>query len=466
MNHKIGTGVFSVALILLFPGLVLASGTVAATTTATTSAAALKADIERTGLQFFLDHAHPMTGMVRDRAENFDSTPEWNRVASIASTGFGLAVVANSASRGKMERAAGEAYVLRALRFARDRVARYKGWFVHFVDWETGERMWRSEYSTIDTALFLAGAMYATQVFADNVEIGAITRSLYAELDFIDMMTDGGKFAEKRTLSMAYSPEMGYTKSQWDMYAEEMILLVLGLGHPTKPLPTDAWLAWSRKRNEIPNGKQVMGLGEALFVHQYSQVFLDFRGFNDGFPNYHDNSTAITSHHRLIAQTDHRFKTLKAGFWGFSAGDSPSGYRVWSPLQYEGTVCVGCTVASAMFVGERVVEDLVDWINGPHREQVWGRYGFVDSVDLDSDWFAPNVLGITVGPAALAVANIEMGTSVWKDFMRIPEIARGLERASMAGLEAQGARTLGVKTATGAGEDSAKNVERARPQVF
>lgn len=392
---------------------------------------ALGREITRTGLNYFLENAHPETGLVRDRADNFRETPATNRVASIAATGFGLAVVANAAVQGAMETAAAEAYVLRALRFSRDQVPRYRGWFLHFVDWQTGRRMWNSEYSTIDTALFLAGALYASQVFERNAEIGQITRQIYRETDFIDFMTDGGAKPEKRTISMAWSPEHGYTPSQWNMYAEEMVLLVLGLGHPERPLPAEAWRAWQRKMSEVPDRQTLMGLSEALFVHQYSQLFLDLRAFHDGFPNYHDNSRRMTAHHRAVARADLRFRTLREGFWGFSAGDSPDGYRVASPLDYQSTVCVGCVAASAMFDdGDEVMADLSGWLGGAYKQKIWGRYGFVDSLDLDRGWFAPEVIGITVGPAVLAQADRDEETSVWKDFMKIQEIKNGLARAA------------------------------------
>lgn len=391
---------------------------------------ALSREISRTGLNYFLENAHPDTGLVRDRADNFRDTPASNRVASIAATGFGLAVVANASIQGLMESAKAEEYVLRALRFSRDHVPRYHGWFLHFVDWQTGARMWNSEYSTIDTALFLAGALYASQVFEHNAEISQITRQIYRETDFIDFMTDGGTKPDKRTLSMAWGPENGYTPAQWNMYAEEMILLVLGLGHPEHPLPTEAWRAWQRKMSDVPDRQTLMGLSEALFVHQYSQIFLDLRTFHDGFPNYHENSRRMTLYHRTVARADHRYRTLREGFWGFSAGDSPDGYRVASPLYYQSTVCVGCVVASAMLDADDVLADLSGWLGGAYKSHIWGRYGFIDSLDLDRNWFGQEVIGITVGPAFLAQADRDEETSVWKAFMKIPEIKSGLARAA------------------------------------
>lgn len=400
---------------------------------ASLSPAQTQVELERTALAYFIDNAHPETGMVLDRATNFTANPKSNTVASIAATGFGIAVISNASERGMMDRGVAQDYVLKALRFARDHVARRNGWFLHFYDWESGARVWASEYSTIDTALFLAGALYAGEVFA-NSEITAISHQLYADLDFNDPMTNGGQLPLKRTLSMAYSPESGYTPAEWNMYAEEMILILLGLGHPTNPLPLETWTAWSR--DEMPlqaSSTKLMGNGQALFVHQYSHLFVDFRHFNDGFPNYFQNSVAISQHHREFIQTETTHKTMREGFWGFSAGEAPGGnYQVYTPLSYVGTVCIGCAVGSAMFMPAEVLADASRWMSGPYSARLWGKYGFVDSLDLDQDWFADVVLGITVGPVFLSLANMEDQTSIWRAFMQIPQIQTAMKRAAEA----------------------------------
>ena len=390
--------------------------------------AEIRAEVERSALRYFLEQAHPQTGMVRDWAENFSDTPANNRVGSIAATGFGFVVVANAARRGWVDRDFARAYVLKTLRFCRQSVARHKGWFLHFVDWETGERAINSEYSTIDTALLLAGALYAARVLEDP-SADRLAHELYREMDFPDMLTDGGQKPRKLTLSRALWPGQPHTDGQWDMYAEHMILLLMGLGSPTHPLPREAWLAWDRSRKTLPNGKSVMGLEGTLFLHQYSQLFIDFQNYDDGFPNYHANSRVATEWHRELMSKDQRFKTLREGFWGFSAGQSPKGYEAWDPTHYAGTVCIGCTVGSAMLWPEVVLDDLVRWRHGPYAGQIWGRYGFTDSIDLDQKWFSSKVLGITVGPGYMAMANLSPETSIWRDFMQMPEIQVGLARA-------------------------------------
>jgi hypothetical protein len=392
----------------------------------------IKSEVEQTAIQYFIDNANPDTGLVLDRSENFIDNPATNNVASLAATGFGLAVISNAAMRGLIPHANAEEYALKTLRFIQSHVARRKGWFLHFVDWSTGERMWNCEYSTIDSALFIAGAMYAARIFSDNSEIERIVQGMYLDMDFQDMLTDGGERPDKKTLSMAYTDGIGYTRAQWDSYSEEKLLLILGLGHPTHPLDPSTWLAWSRAVSSLPDSSRIMGLGGALFEHQYSELFVDFRGFQDGFANYFQNSSRVTAYQRQLSREDRNFRTLREGFWGFSAGEDPDGYRVWSALYYRGTVCIGCVAGSVMYMPETILQDLSSWRSGPYGHLVWGRYGFIDSLNLDRAWFAPVVLGITKGPEYLSLANIEPRTSLWKDFMSIPAIQRGLARAASA----------------------------------
>jgi hypothetical protein len=315
----------------------------------------------------------------------------------------------------------------------RDHVARKYGWFLHWVDWETGARAWNSEYSTIDSALFLGGALYAARIFP-GTECAALVDQVYRETDFMAAMTDFGAKPDKRSLSMGYIEGRGWIDGQWDMYAEQRLLLILGLGHPENPLPAEAWLSFRRDTHRLPGGEDVMGLQEALFVHQYSELFLDFRGFGDPTADYWRNGERISRYHREIARGSRLYRTLEEGFWGFSAGESPEGYSVYSALKYRGTVCIGCTVASAMFMPDTVLADLGEWMKSPYRDRIWGRYGFSDSIDIDQDWFGSRVLGITVGPEYMSLANIGDDTSFWKEFMQIPEVKAGMEKAKSAGL--------------------------------
>lgn len=368
----------------------------------------IKKDIEKTALLYFIDEAHQDTGLVRDRANNFIQTPAHNRVSSIAATGFGLTAIAHAASTGNYDQKLAVKYVKKTLSFAKNHVPRMKGWFLHFVDWESGERVWKSEYSTIDTALFVAGALYAARVLKDQ-EIENLANELHRDMDFDFFLTDDGKKPQKKTLTLSWTPENGFVPYQWEAYSEQIILLILGLGHPTKPLPKETWHAWSRS---------LMGINMPLFIHQYSLLYLDFRKFNDGYKNYFQAGLRATLLHRNIMGRN--------GFWGLSAGESPNGYVVNSPLQSDGSICIGCAAGSLMFAPSEVYADVSKWKNGDSGKEIWGKYGLVDSINPDRNWFSPYVLGITKGPEYLSSVNTDNQSCIWNEFMRIPAINRAL----------------------------------------
>lgn len=365
----------------------------------------IRSEVEKTAIQYFIDNAHPETGLVSDKAPNFQKK-NVREVSSLAATGFGLSVIAHAAIHGKITKKFAEDYTIKTLKFIRDYVPHHKGWLLHFVNWETGERVWKSEYSTIDTALLLAGALYAAKVLK-NAEISELTHYIYDRVDYSSALTDEGRKPNKKTLSLSYTPENGWTSYQWETYAEQAILIVLGIGHPSRPLPVETWRAWRR---------DLMGIHMPLFIHQYSPVFIDFRNFPE---KIWDAGMAATFLSR---------NTGTKGYWGWSAGESPDGYLVSTPISHKATVCIGCAAGSAMFAPEIVMKDIYDWKNGQYGNKLWGRYGLTDSIDLERNWFSPYVLGITKGPEYLSVQNMEGRTSIWKDFMEIPAIKSALAK--------------------------------------
>jgi hypothetical protein len=85
-----------------------------------------------------------------------------------------------------------------------------------------------------------------------------------------------------------------------------------------------------------------------------------------------------------------------------------------------------------MYDPTTVLDDASAWMASPYRSSIWGRYGFVDSIDLDQHWFADRVLGITMGPIYMSLANTDDATSIWRGFQTIPEIQNALRRAAQA----------------------------------
>ncbi|HEX5082122.1 MAG TPA: hypothetical protein VFY40_08750, partial [Blastocatellia bacterium] len=80
-------------------------------------------DLSRRSFRFFQEQSDPNTGLARDRARTDGSShgEQQDKIASIASTGFGLTGWLIAAERGWVSKQSAREYVLTTLRFFADR---------------------------------------------------------------------------------------------------------------------------------------------------------------------------------------------------------------------------------------------------------------------------------------------------------------------------------------------------------
>jgi len=387
--------------------------------------------LQHRGFDFFWFEADPKTGLVKDRAGNRagDNYTE----ASIASTGFALASLPVAVKHGWVTRERAQERALTTLKFARDNTAQTNGWFYHFIDRTTGERAWKCELSSIDSALFLGGVLLAGECFGG--EVGEVANAIYRRVDFQWMLTDGGTKPNEKFLSHGWTPEGGFIKSRWLNYSEHLMLNLLAIGSPTHPIPAGCWEAWQRNVGEY-KGFKTFACGP-LFTYQYSQAFIDFRGKHDrqGF-NYFDASIQATKANRQFCiDQSAKYKTYGSNVWGLSACDKPiSGYEAYAappgkPI-HDGTIAPWATVASLPFAPEETLA-AVTHIYERFGDKLWGRYGFGNSFNLDRNWFAPDVIGIDLGAAILLIENARTGF-VWEHFMRTQPIKEAMKKAGFS----------------------------------
>src|SRR5581483_928601 len=140
-----------------------------------------------------------------------------HNISSIASTGFGLTALCIADHRGWHPAKEIRDRVRTTLRFALQGTPHEHGFLYHFIDAESGQRVWKCELSSIDTCLFLCGALTCRAYFQD-VEIRDLATQLYERVDWAWMM-NGGK-----TLSMGWFPDKGFLAARWDSYCELMML--------------------------------------------------------------------------------------------------------------------------------------------------------------------------------------------------------------------------------------------------
>ncbi|HJR59209.1 MAG TPA: glucoamylase family protein [Vicinamibacterales bacterium] len=389
-------------------------------------------ELSKRTFMFFWEQADPSTGIVRDRSRTDGSpSPSAPEIGSIASVGFGLSGLCIAAERGWLPREQVYHRARTTLRFFAARMEHERGWFFHFVNLRTGAREWKSELSSIDTALLLGGVLTARRCFASDPEIVRDADTIYRRMDF-QWMLAGDPFV----LSHGWKPESGFLTGRWDHYCELMILYLLGIGSPTHPIPAESWRAWSRPVMKFQAFTYISG-PDPLFVHQYSHAWVDFRGRRESTQtrtDWFENSVIATRAHKafcLSIASD--FPGYTGNVWGITASDSQKGYLAWGgPPRHkdiDGTVVPAAAAGSLMFTPDIALPALRE-MRQTFGDRIYGRYGFADAFHPTSGWVNPDVIGIDLGITLLSAENLRSGR-VWEWFMQNPEIRSALDRAGV-----------------------------------
>jgi hypothetical protein len=432
-------------------------------------AEALLADLEERTFRFFWERANPRNGLIPDRWPS----PSFS---SIAAVGFGLTAYPIGVARGWVSRTAAVERVLATLRFfatapqgeAAAGMTGHRGFYYHFLDMETGERYRDVELSTIDTALLLAGVLAAQSYFdgagGDEAEIRALADDLYARADWTWVQV------RPPAVSHGWRPEHGFIAYDWKGFNEAMILYVLALGSPTHAVGPEAWEAFtSTYRWADFHGYEHVNFAP-LFGHQYSHVWIDFRGIQDealrrrGI-DYFENSRRATLAQRAYAIANPgRFRDYGENVWGLSACDGPldvelevDGRKVRfftyaargaasTEVRDDGTIAPTAAASSIPFAPRETIAAVAEMARR-YGADLYGQYGFLDAFNPTFDlaravqhgrvvegkgWFDTDYLGIDQGPILAMIENYRSGM-VWDLMRKNPHIVRGLERAGFTG---------------------------------
>jgi hypothetical protein len=331
--------------------------------------------------------------------------------------------------------------------------AGYKGFFYHFLDIETGRRVWQCELSTVDSAFLCAGMLTAASYFdqdtADEAEVRWLADALYRRADW-DWARDGGP-----TLTHGWRPEIGFLPYRWEGY-EGLLLYVLGLGSPTHLLP---------RRATPPSARPTSGSGStagscstpgpcsppavapvdrlprpARRLHARPRQRLlreqpagDLRaaGVRGGKPAaVRGLRGALLGVHRLrrprLVQADGR--RGRAAVLRL--------HRPRRPVRPDdGTVAPWVVLASLSFAPEIVLPTVRNLagvkLGGPHQPYAF-RCSFNQTFRVDDSpagwWVTPHQFGIDQRPVVLMIENYRTGL-IWDLVRRCRPVATGLQRA-------------------------------------
>jgi hypothetical protein len=343
-----------------------------------------------------------------------------------------------------------------------------RGFYYHFLEFDTGHRFQTNELSTIDSSL-LFGGILTVQMYFDGdqpaeVEIRALADSIYLRAEWPYFLS------EDRTVFMAWRPERGLGPARWRGYDESLILHVLALGSPTHPLGKDTYDAFvsTYKWGEF-YGHEHLNFAP-LFGHQYSHIWIDFRGIQDEYMrargiDYFENSRRATLAQHAYAQDNPMgWRDYGENIWGLTASDGPSDttvtivgvsrrfHRYWArgaaldDIRDDGTIAPTAVGGSVPFAPEITIPAL-QAMRERYGEHLFTEYGFLDAFNPSVPegirvergtivpgvgWFDSDYLGIDQGPILLMIENHRSGL-IWELMKKSPYIVRGLCRAGFTG---------------------------------
>ena len=436
--------------------------------------AALVDDLQKRSFLYFWETGDRPYGLVPDRY------PYKEAFSSIAAIGFGLTAYAIGAEHGWITREQARERTLVTLRFFANArqgpelkgTSGYKGFFHHFLNLENGTRYssW-VELSSVDTTLLLGGVLFAQSYYdrddAPETEIRTLAETIYGRVDWPFMQV------RPPALSMGWHPETGFIPHDWIGYNEAMLVYVLALGSPTHPIGPEAWTAWTQGYAQgwgTYQGQEHLNFGP-LFGHQYSHVWIDFRGIADAYMrgkgiDYFENSRRATYAQRSYAvENPMGWADYGENVWGLTASDGPQAtvqsyrgtlreFRHYSARGAalvagwdDGTIAPTAAASSMPFAPE-IVQPAIEEMYRRYGKVIYSTYGFLDAFNRSYaftspalqygrqvegfGWVADDWLGIDQGPIVAMIENHRNGF-VWNVMRKNAHIRRGLERAGFTG---------------------------------
>lgn len=366
---------------------------------------ALVDDVSRRAFNYFWEQSPAPNYFTLDRAPNYPGKlPHEKTPASIAAIGYALSAYAIGSHRGWVPKRRALDRTIKTMERVLDKAPSHRGWFYHWFDPVTGERMWDCEVSTIDTSIFLNSLVMAEGYFK-SPKLTALANKVYERIDWKFMLTDDGAKPDSLFFTMGWRPETKFIGARWDDFNELMHLYLIA--YTLWPdMPKASWDKW--KRNErIYKGIEFLR-GGPLFLHQMANGWWDFKGRRDrlGYDYWVDSRNATLAQIAYCNDNPKGWKGYGGDIWGLSASDFPGGYTAsGAPVDVNdvGTLAPVAATASMPFTPAESIRATEAFVH--QYPKSYGTYGFTTGMDIGKDWYSKDIIAIDIGQAIL---NIEV----------------------------------------------------------
>ncbi|MFK7923685.1 MAG: T9SS type A sorting domain-containing protein [Bacteroidia bacterium] len=360
--------------------------------------------------------------------------------ASVATTGMGLISLCIADSMGWINDA--EAQVIHTLKSMAGQHPTFqpeqnqKGLFRHFIDQNTGAQAWNSEFSSIDTGILIAGALFCKQYFAGNTVIAELADDMYLSVDWASTIANpvtGGIYLTQNMQGIGAGitkPFNEYMIVAWlaknDM-RNDSVATLLWDNHYADPanLPTSTF-AGIDVLTDSP-GNFLSG-----FVHQFPYYLCNYYTTHPDYLMHLDRARRIDS----TWWRDNTFTSVHV--WGFGAGASnvwsPSGYHADNISDHPGNICSPHIIAGFIPIFPDAILDLEELVNqnlglynlpfGVQETVLW-RFSTLSNWkadDIQGIDFSTMLLGLAAHPDYLGTAFFE----TYNDFS-FPEVSTSIE---------------------------------------
>lgn len=278
----------------------------------------------------------------------------------------------------------------------------------HFVNMETGAQEWSSEYSTVDAAIMVSGALFSKKYYSGNTTIAGLADSLYQSVDWSKAIADPS--TGKLYLSLDGN---GNGLGKTSVYNEYMILANLayhaenGAGGPATTLWNNFYASPASLPKSDYSGYSVLtdspGSFLSDFIPQFCYYLCQPYSANAQYMSYMKNS--------MLA--DKKWWTLTTGLaayeWGLGAGSAAAGYQANRINDNANSIVSPHIISGFIPVDQNIKNDLINLyrvnkgvytLPGTSNKILW-RYS-----TTDASWRANEVQGIDFSGMLFGLASL------------------------------------------------------------
>jgi len=387
--------------------------------------------IQQQTFKYFWEFGHSVSGLARERNSSGD-------IVTIGGSGFGMMAIPVAINRYFISKSDGFIRAQKIVDFLKNKAQSFHGAYPHWLNGANGVVVPFSANDDgadlVETSYLMMGLLTLRQYFdgagAEETSLRNDINQLWNAVEWDFFNKDGSN-----KLYWHWSPTKNWVMNMpiqgWN---ECLITYVLAASSTTHSIPKIVYDNGFAKNGAIKNNNSYYGIvlplgepfGGPLFFEHYSFLGINPNGLSDTYANY---LTQVVNHSRI------NFEYCKAnpksyyGYskdsWGLTASDIKDGYTASSPTNDQGFIAPTAAISSLPFTPFESLR-AINFFYYKLGDRLWSRYGFIDSFNLNSLWFADSYLAIDQGPQIVMIENYRTGL-LWKLFMSCPEIKTGMK---------------------------------------